>query len=169
MTAYAMKGDRERCLAQGMDDYIAKPISLSTLTSVLSRWIPVSPAAPLAGIEPGGYFGTGDGQSDDAVLDPGVLASLRQLGISVPEALASTLVDVASSVDTIVDSLEQENYDLIRDTAHRINGAATTIGARQLQAAASRLEANAWQPVHGEIAILVTELCESWERVREVI
>ena len=38
MTAHAMEGDRERCLAQGMDDYIAKPIKVQPLLELLSAW-----------------------------------------------------------------------------------------------------------------------------------
>ena len=39
MTAFAMKGDRERCIAAGMDDYIAKPMPLTALAEVLERWV----------------------------------------------------------------------------------------------------------------------------------
>ena len=40
MTAHAMEGDRARCLAAGMDDYVSKPIRLATLVEVLQRWAP---------------------------------------------------------------------------------------------------------------------------------
>ncbi len=39
MTAAAMASDRERCLAVGMDDYVAKPVDADLLASVLDRWI----------------------------------------------------------------------------------------------------------------------------------
>jgi two-component system, sensor histidine kinase and response regulator len=42
MTANAMQGDRERCLAAGMDDYVTKPISRKDLHAVLQRWLSCS-------------------------------------------------------------------------------------------------------------------------------
>ena len=39
MTANAMAGDREACLAAGMDDYVAKPVRLQALTEALGRWL----------------------------------------------------------------------------------------------------------------------------------
>jgi CheY-like chemotaxis protein len=43
ITAYALEGDREKCLAVGMDDYITKPLSLDAFKAMLMRWLPHKP------------------------------------------------------------------------------------------------------------------------------
>jgi len=39
MTAHAMKGDREKCIAAGMDDYISKPIKRELVFNVIEKWV----------------------------------------------------------------------------------------------------------------------------------
>src|SRR5262249_55598040 len=48
MTAHAMKGDRERCLASGMDSYVSKPLRPQELFDVLEHLVPAAPAQPIA-------------------------------------------------------------------------------------------------------------------------
>ena len=45
VTAYAFEGDREKCLAAGMDDYVTKPLTLEAVKQMLSRWLPDQPPA----------------------------------------------------------------------------------------------------------------------------
>jgi two-component system sensor histidine kinase/response regulator len=40
MTAHSMRGDRENCIAAGMDDYVSKPIQNESLDAVLEQWLP---------------------------------------------------------------------------------------------------------------------------------
>ncbi len=49
MTAAAMEGDRERCMAAGMDDFITKPVRLEAVSTVLERWVANSDLEPKAG------------------------------------------------------------------------------------------------------------------------
>jgi signal transduction histidine kinase/CheY-like chemotaxis protein len=133
MTAHAMKGDRERCLEAGMDDYLAKPIRPEELYAVLGRMAGPSgepaPAAEPAAPEPGGYepaTALGRAGGDAAVLREVVGLFLD----SCPAQLAALRQAVA-----------RRDAPAVRLAAHGLKGAVSTFGAREAVEAAGRLEA----------------------------
>ncbi|MGE0084591.1 MAG: response regulator [Desulfococcaceae bacterium] len=144
MTAHAMKGDREKCLESGMNDYITKPIDTGRLFSVLSQWLPASGAdMPEAGgsILPE----TGDRDYGSVFTDiPGIdmAAALRR--IRNPKLFAKLLRDFAQTHADAALVIRQAIGNRDRKTAlrsaHNIKGVAGNLSAVELYGAALDLE-----------------------------
>jgi PAS domain S-box-containing protein len=152
LTAAALKGEAERCRAAGMDDYLTKPVSIPQLASCLQRWLPdeatpPSPDAPAAA-------GASESAAADAavpVLDDAMLLPLT--GGSAVETRA-LLVDFLLSCDGDFAAVESawaaRDFPRLRSEAHKIKGAARSVGAQALAVAAERVEAAASRPDIGE-------------------
>jgi len=146
MTANAMPQDRERCLAAGMNDYIAKPIDPDRLLETLVRWI-----RPRAGEAPEPLRPLAEAGDTSELPHP---AQLTALGLDVatglhrvggkPSAYMSLLRRFANTqgdtAQRLRDAYNEADLELAQRLAHTVKGIAGTLGANDLQVSAARLE-----------------------------
>jgi CheY-like chemotaxis protein len=151
MTANAMEGDRERCLAADMNDHVAKPIEPEDLWDALLRWVkrdeaapttPMSPALP-APAKPAPAAAGGALNINIAGLDS-VGGLRRVLGKA---AIYHTLLkrfasDQAGFEEQIKTAINAEDWPTAQRVAHTLKGVAGNIGAIAVQEPAQRLEAS---------------------------
>ena len=143
MTAHAMSGIREKCLAAGMNDYLSKPIDPPELTAVLVRKIkPKVRGAPTPGRMQGEIKNAQDLPEQMPDLD--IAAALKRLGGNralLKKLLIDFADDYSDTADTLRKALDSGDIEYIRRTAHTIKGVAGNIGADDLAEAARDLEA----------------------------
>jgi signal transduction histidine kinase/DNA-binding response OmpR family regulator/HPt (histidine-containing phosphotransfer) domain-containing protein len=163
MTANAMRGDREKCLAAGMNDYLSKPINRKALMGCLSRWVGGGDAAP----------GPEAGRPGELDL-PGIDAAeaLDRLGIS-SEAYLRILSEFPKGQRHTLKDLEEArkaaDFSKVRMIAHSLSGAGGNIGANRLKKVAKALERASDQRKMKEVAALIESLREALEEVTNAI
>jgi len=143
MTAHAMVGDKERFLAAGMSDYVAKPIEEDELYQALGRWLKVEVAgegAPAAIPE-----APPEADSLPASL-PGldVASGLRRTGGNADlyrRLLAGLLHDLVNVVPQLGDAFGRGDTVQARHLLHTLKGTAATVGAIRVAKVAAGLEA----------------------------
>lgn len=123
MTAAAMEGEREKCLAAGMDDYISKPVKMNELAAVLQKWV----------------------RLEEPAIDPARMEELRELtgddnrdGFLI---LAETFMkDGRMRLTGIEEALLRDVSEAVLSEAHALKGSSANLGAMRLAALCEDLE-----------------------------
>ncbi len=145
MTAHAMQGDRETCLAAGMDGYIAKPVTVAMLSKVLAQWWTRTK---------NGATGGAPERMADATLEVATAPETDAPLVFDRKALSARVMDDPELVDLIVDTFQQDAVEQVATLQAAIEThdlAAAMRAAHSLKGSAANASADALCRVASDI------------------
>lgn len=169
VTALAMAGDRERCIAAGMDDYLPKPIDPERLRAKLNHWLRADvlfqsqkhhrrflrPQTSLAVLEP----------------DPINIQELEEFyGYEqLSEMLRLFQTDTSDMLQRLEVFLEERNAHAVAGLAHEVKAGSASIGAKQLARVSMHLEQAVVQEDWEEASSLLASFKKSFEYLKQFV
>ncbi len=145
VTAFTVEGERDRCRAAGMDDYLAKPFDQEALLGVLQRWLPELQLSDGAGAA---------AESDKVltevhgeVLDQSALDKIRRVGEATGRDVLSRVIEIylkhtTEELDSLSTAIDRADGTAVARLAHRLKSSSANVGAQRLVERFGRLERN---------------------------
>jgi len=152
MTAHAMKGDEERCLAGGMDGYVAKPVKMEALAAVIARLIG-GPPAP-------------EGSASEGPLDLGAALAIVDGDTALLAELVGRFVsDYPGQLTELREAVRSGDAGRTERGGHRLKGALSALGARVAQDLAAEVETLGREARLGPASAVLEHLERELERI----
>ncbi len=175
LTANALAGDADACLASGMDDHLAKPYTRRQLAAKLARWLPARCVEEVSVDDVAAAFEALDASSAEGsvvTLDRAALENVRAVdgvGAVLAEVIELYLADVPSHLRALRTALEGGRLGDLGNAAHALKSASLNVGARALCDLSNRLERQAKAGVSAGTAEMVAGIEALMERVQNAL
>jgi PAS domain S-box-containing protein len=164
LTANAMTGDRENCLAAGMDGYISKPLRTSELRDAMIYCLPAvatgKPKCPTPN--------PADEQPLPRMINPETFAEMQELiGADCKAFYLEALGEINNQLPTIRTAHDAEDYPTLIAAAHSLKGASANLGLEPLAAAANTVEEAARKDRCADLDQLTRVAADTVEAIRQ--
>lgn len=142
ITANAMKGDREKCLDAGMDDYMAKPVRKSEFTLLLEKYLAEKSSFMLSLTTTHENNNSNDSMIDDSAIfqEKEMLGRLKEDKDVAGVIIENFLGDVPRQITVLKAAITKNDAEKAYLTAHAIKGAALLVGGQLFSKAAAAIE-----------------------------